>query len=235
VSAADRHGAFCWAGLASSNPDAVHPFYARLFGWEIQERDGYALFRIRGSDAALLYPQTVEAREAGAAPHWTCFISVDDAVATSALATELGGRAVFREPFDVDGQGRVAAIQDPVGALVSLWEPHRRSGATVLNVPGALCCCELVTSDHEQSAAFYGRLFDWPGDPRGQVDVCIRESPGRAVWRPYFRVESVEDAARTASAHGGRPRSAVIRSPGGLAQVLADPEEAQFGVLERSR
>ena len=108
---------------------------------------------------AILYRQQPEARAVGAPPHWTSYISVEDADATAARAGELGGAAVFREPFDVLDAGRVAAIRDPTGAIVSLWQPRSRIGATLVNDVGALCWNELSTPDPEAAAKFYEPLL----------------------------------------------------------------------------
>lgn len=155
-------GTFCWVGLATSDPAAAEQFYTSLFGWEAEELSAgeagtYTMLRRTAHDVAILYRQQPEARAAGAPPHWTSYISVEDADATAARAAELGGTAVFREPFDVLDAGRVAAISDPTGAIVSLWQPRSRIGATLVNDVGALCWNELATTDVEQATAFFGR------------------------------------------------------------------------------
>ena len=103
-------GTFCWVGLATSEPAAAEGFYASLFGWQAEELlAGAAVsFTMLRQNVAILYRQTADARAAGAPPHWTSYISVEDADATAARAGELGGAAVFREPFDVLDAGRVA-------------------------------------------------------------------------------------------------------------------------------
>ena len=159
-------GTFCWVGLATSDPAAAEQFYTGLFGWEAEQLSGggagrYTMLRRSAQDVAILYRQQPEARAAGAPPHWTSYISVVDADATAARAPELGGAAVFREPFDVLDAGRVAAISDPAGAVVSLWQPRSRIGATLVNDVGALCWNELATTDVERAKAFFGALLDW--------------------------------------------------------------------------
>src|SRR5918994_1938290 len=71
------------------------------------------------------------------------------------------GAAVFREPFDVLDAGRVAAIRDPIGAMVSLWQPRSQIGATLVNDIGALRWNELATTDVQRAKSFYGQLFGW--------------------------------------------------------------------------
>jgi uncharacterized protein len=159
-------GAFCWVGLATSDPGSAEAFYAGMFGWDAEDMEGgaagtYTMLRHGGKEVAILYMQQPEARAAGAPPHWTSYISVEDAEATARRAGELGGAAVFREPFDVLDAGRVAAIRDPTGAIVSLWQPRARIGATLVNDVGALCWNELATTDVERAKSFFGDLLGW--------------------------------------------------------------------------
>ena len=82
-------GTFCWAGLATSDPAAAMAFYTSLFDWEAEplpagEAGAYTIMRRAGHDVAICYRQTAQARAAGAPPHWTSYISVEDADATAA-------------------------------------------------------------------------------------------------------------------------------------------------------
>ena len=246
-------GSFCWVGLATSDPAGAKAFYRAVFGWEAEDMAAgdagtYTLLRRDGRDVAILYRQTREARAAGAPPHWTSFISVEDAGATAARAGELGGAAVFREPFDVLDAGRVAAIRDPTGAIVSLWQPRSRIGATLVGAVGALCWNELATTDVARAGAFFGDLLGWEyeTDARGYTTIDnagsrsagIRAQTGREhgsepSWLPHFRVVSVEDATRAAELAGGRALVAPTEGPAGRCAVIADPQGAAFAVVER--
>jgi hypothetical protein len=243
-------GAFCWVGLATSDPVGATTFYSGLFGWQAEdlpagEEGTYTLLRLVGRDAAILYRQTPQARAAGVAPHWTCFISVEDADATARRAGELGGVAVFREAFDVADAGRVAAIRDPSGAMVSLWQPRSRIGATVVDDIGAVAWIELATTDVGRAASFYGELLGWEyetGDG-GYVTIKIagarnggmRRQTGPPTWLPYFAIESADACSRTAEQLGGRALSGAPEIPIGRSGLIADPQSAVFAVLEVDR
>lgn len=245
-------GTFCWVGLATSDPAAAERFYAGLFGWEAErisagEAGTYTTLRRAAHDVAILYRQQPEARAAGAPPHWTSYISVEDADATATRAGELGGAAVFREPFDVLDAGRVAAITDPTGAIVSLWQPRSRIGATLVNEVGALCWNELATTDVERATTFFGELLGWQyetdesgyasirnggrlnGGIRAQTGQERRTSPS---WLPYFAVENSDDAARHAEHLGGRTIVPATEIPIGRIAVIADPQGAAFAAFE---
>src|SRR6266511_3923636 len=209
-------GTFCWAGLATSDVAAAKAFYGSLFGWEAEDLEAraagtYTMLRHRGKEVAILYRQQPEARAAGAPPHWTSYISVEDADATAARANELGGAAVFRAAFDVLNAGRVAAIRDPTGAIVSLWQPRSRIGATLVNDTGALCWNELATSDVRRAKSFFGELLGWEyeTDESGYVSVTnagrlnggVREQSEQErrappAWLPYFTVGSADGSER---------------------------------------
>jgi uncharacterized protein len=245
-------GAFCWAGLATSDVAAAKAFYGRLFGWEAEDLEAeavgaYATLHRGGSEVAILYRQQPQARAAGAPPHWTSYISVEDADATAARTEELGGAGVFRAPFDVRDAGRVAAIGDPTGAVVSLWQPRARIGAELVNDTGALCWNELATTDIERAKSFFGQLLGWEyeTDDSGYVSVTnagrlnggMREQSEQErrappAWLPYFTVESADESARHAVQLGGRALLPTTQSRRGRYAVIADPQGAAFAVFE---
>ena len=71
------------------------------------------------------------------------------------------GAKVLAAPFDVTDSGRVAVLQDPVGAIFSVWQPKRHIGVGILREPGALCWTELITRDTSAAEKFYTQLFGW--------------------------------------------------------------------------
>src|ERR687892_1519651 len=245
-------GTFCSVGLATSDPGGATTFYTGLFGWQAEDLETgaagtYTALRRGGEEVAILYMQQPEARAAGAPPHWTSYVSVEDADATAARAVELGGAAVFREPFDVLDAGRVAAIRDPTGAIVSLWQPLERIGATLVNDVGALCWNELATSDVERAGSFFGELFGWEYEAAeggcvsikhaGALNGGIRELTKRERgsppnWLPYFAVDSTDEAAYRAERLGGRRLMPTTAVRVGRFAVVADPQGAAFAVFE---
>ena len=245
-------GTFCWVGLATSDLAGATAFYTTLFGWDAEDFPAgaagtFAMLRFRGEDVGLLYRQTPEARAAGAPPHWTSYISVEDADAAARRAGELGGAAVFREPFDVLEAGRVVAIRDPTRAIVSLWQPRSRIGATLVNDVGALCWNELATTDVERARSFFGGLLGWDfrtdetghttitnaGRPNGGMrQQSERERRTESHWLPYFTVGRADGAARQAAQAGGRTLVPPHDIASGRIALLADPQGAEFAVFE---
>jgi predicted enzyme related to lactoylglutathione lyase len=246
-------GAFCWVGLAASDPDVAKTFYQGLFGWRPEERVAagigeFTTMRLGSKAVALVYRQTAEARAARVPPHWTSFVSVKVADRAEARAAELGG-TVVRDSFEVGELGRVATVRDPTGAIVSLWEPRREAGADLRDVVGGLAWNELSTPDPERAAAFYGELLGWRcvGRERfyavqhaGAVIAIIRtqhadERGQPPNWLPCFAVDDLEAAERRAIALGGRALGVAAAAPGtfgGRTVRLADPLGADFAAWE---
>ena len=245
-------GAFCWAGLATSDPDGAKAFYESLFEWQNEDLPAgqfgtYTSLRRDGSEVAILYRQTREARAARAAPHWTPYVSVEDADASALRARELGG-TLLREPLDLGDAGRVVALWDPVGAIFSLWQPRSHSGAEFVNDLGALCWHELATLDLDRAKSFYGKLLGWEyeTDSSGYTTVTNAGSPigtirerreeedvSASSWIPSFGIESVQRTQQTAERSGGRTMTAPADSPIGRTALLADPQGATFAVLDQ--
>ena len=55
----------------------------------------------------------------------------------------------------------MAVIQDPAGAVFSLWQAKDNKGAGVTNVPGSFCWNELMTTDTAKAGDFYSNVFGW--------------------------------------------------------------------------
>jgi predicted enzyme related to lactoylglutathione lyase len=240
-------GTFCWVGLATSDPPRATAFYCDLFGWDGEEIEADqlgtpTLLRRAGREVAILYRQTAEARAARVRPHWTSFISVEDADEASARARELGGAEV-REPFDAGDAGRVTTVRDPTGAIVSLWQAGALPGAAA--GPGhPPWWNELLTSDLAAVKSFFAEFVGWEYETdasgfttvtkAGEPIAGMRERGGRANdppvgWLPYFMVEALDAAARQAQARGGQTAE---DAPTGRRALITDPQGAVFGVLE---
>jgi len=164
----------------------------------------------------------------------------------AARAGQLGGAVAFRPPFDVPG-ARVAAIADPAGAIVSLWQPRSRIGATLVNDVGAVCWNELATTDVEWAKSFFGELLGWQyeASDRGRTTIVnagrrngsIRAQTGQErgtapAWLPFFTVESTADAARHAEQTGGHRLGPATEIRNGRFAVIADPQGATFAVFD---
>lgn len=243
-------GTFSWVDLTTTDQDAAKAFYGELLGWtanDVPIGDGavYSLMQVGGKDVAAIAGQNEQMRAAGAPAAWNNYVSVADADATAERAQELGA-TVQAGPFDVFTSGRMAAIQDPQGAFVMIWQPRDHIGASLVNAPGALSWNELASPDLDGSASFYGALFGWTlspmeGSPSPYLVIKNGEASNGGVrelgppgmpphWLPYFAVPDIDDSVATAGRLGGT----TLFGPDdiGIAKiaVVQDPQGAVFAL-----
>jgi predicted enzyme related to lactoylglutathione lyase len=243
-------GTFCWVDLTSPDQAASKEFYEALFGWRAQDmpagEDGayYSPMQLEGKDVAAIAPQPQQQRDADVPPLWNSYVSVQDADATLARATELGATA-HAPAFDVLDAGRMAVIQDPQGAFFELWQSRERFGATRVNEPGAFCWNELMTPELEASTSFYGELFGWTFDTFENAPMDYRliknggagnggiAQPKQATppsWLVYFGVEQIEAAVARVGEFGGRTLSGPDDIGIAKIAVVQDPQGAVFAL-----
>ena len=159
-------GMFSWADLASTDEKGSRRFYTELLGlnataFPIGGGAEYVALSKNGKSVCAMYEMSEEVRQqTGGRPFWNAYFTVESADDTAAEAKRRGG-AALQEPFDVMGEGRMAVLQDPTGAVFSVWEPKSGIGAQVFGEPGALAWSELYTHNTEAASDFYAGLFGW--------------------------------------------------------------------------
>ncbi len=119
ASAFSRHGLFSWFELHTGDGAAAAEYYCNLFGWTIQEKTiPFGIYRmIMVGEVAI--GGIAEFLPENTPPYWHGFITVDNVDDRTTLAATLG--AVVNTPaFDLPGVGRMAHIQDPSGAPLTL-------------------------------------------------------------------------------------------------------------------
>ena len=224
-------GTFCWAALGTTDVESATAFYADVFGWEA---DG-ARFRLADSDVAGVQ-ESAETR-------WRSRLSVEDVDAVVERVRELGGE-VLAPPLDVEAAGRMAAVADPTGAPVELWQPREHAGAARVNDAGCMCWNELASPDPGRAREFFGSLLGWEVEPEetgygvirrdGAVNGGIRpQQDGEPThWLVYFTVESCDDAVAAVRAGGGSIIAGPMDTAMGRVAAVRDPQGAPFGLFE---
>ena len=107
--------------------EARNDFYADVFGYTYTDMGGdefeYSTIELDGNTVGGIgaLPADVPAQ---VPPHWRVYFAVDDADATVASVTELGG-SVIRPPQDMP-YGRHADVADPQGAMFSVIKAAAR-------------------------------------------------------------------------------------------------------------
>jgi predicted enzyme related to lactoylglutathione lyase len=147
----NEQGSLNFNGLATRDVEGAKSFYGSVFGWQTLDLGGGAdMWTLPGygdyleQDNPDLRKQMAEASapkgfedvvasinpitddQPDTPPHWSVTFAVDDADATAARATELGGKVIV-PPFDAPWV-RMTIVSDPQGAtfIASKFVPENR-------------------------------------------------------------------------------------------------------------
>lgn len=248
-------GTFCWVELATSDGEAAKKFYTELFDWTFDDNPMgpdmvYTMLKSDGKEVGALYKMMPEMSSMGIPPHWMSYASTENADDTAAKAISLGG-TIMKEPFDVMDFGRMAVIQDPTGAVFSLWQAGTHKGAAVVNAPGSLCWNELMTTDSDKAGDFYTGLFGWGKDVQnlGPMEYTMFTHGDRPTagmlkmtpdmgntppnWLVYFAVDDCDARTQKATELGGNVMKPADDIPGiGRFSILTDPQGAAFAIIK---
>jgi uncharacterized protein len=251
-----RHapGTVSWIELASTDQAGARRFYSELFGWAADEipmgpGETYSMMKLRGRDVGAIASLRADERAQGIPSHWRLYFATENVDADAKRAADLGAK-VLAPPFDVFDSGRMTVLQDPSGAILSLWQAKQHVGLQVADEPGSYAWCELQTRDTAAATAFYTKLFGWKAggaseyvhwskdgaDLGGMIAIQKEWGDVPPSWMIYVDVTDVDRAITDAKARGGNvvvPVNAL--QSGGRWAVLADPQGAVFGVYQKQR
>lgn len=249
------HGTFCWVDLMAHDTAAAKEFYGGLFGWTADDQDTqggppYTIFRHAGGQSVAGMGQMMEEmRSQGIPPLWNSYINVDDVRAVCEKAAQLGG-AVKMPPLDVMQAGSMAAIADPGGATVMLWQKGNHFGAELVNDVGAFCWNELATREMDKAKTFFADLLGWEyelnenspmtyfiiknaGEMNGGM-IEMNEQWGDAPphWMVYFTVEDADAAVEKVKSLGGGVCVPPFDVEVGRIAVVNDPNGGAFSIIQ---
>jgi hypothetical protein len=116
-----QHGAFSWSELLVDNVESAISFYTEVIGWEIESMEmpegKYYVLKTNGVPVGGIMAKPKGCEQIP--DHWGTYITVNDVDKTLKKAEAAGGKAVY-PPMDVPGVGRMCAISDRSGAVVSI-------------------------------------------------------------------------------------------------------------------
>ena len=119
-------GSVSWTDLTVPNAEQVRSFYEAVAGWVSEPVDmgGYCDFSMNRPADGQTVAGICHARgeNAGLPAQWLVYITVEDLTASLQQCEALGGK-VLAGPRDMGGQGRMAVIRDPAGAVAALFQP----------------------------------------------------------------------------------------------------------------
>ena len=249
-----QHGEFSWVQLGTSDPAAAKRFYGALFGWQFNDMPAgpgmtYTFCELGGKSVGGLF--ATQEMGAGIPTHWMPSINVRNADEIAKRVTQNGGK-LLQGPSDVLDVGRSAALADPTGARVAIWEPKRHKGAALVGETGAMCWNELLSPDIEATGRFYRTVFDWSSDlvdtsedssytifKGGTTMIAgmmarparLRDVPPN--WLTYFGVDDCDASAAKATQLGGKVLQPPTDIPGiGRFAVCQDGQGAVFAIAK---
>lgn len=116
-------GTHCWSELMTRDVDAAGAFYAKVFGWSIENitEMHYTLFKMGDEQVGGML--TIDDKFPADMPaNWVVYFYTEDIAGTVAKATSLGA-GVIMPPTPIEGIGQFAVISDPQGAVFQLLQP----------------------------------------------------------------------------------------------------------------
>ncbi|AKJ10240.1 glyoxalase/bleomycin resistance protein/dioxygenase [Streptomyces incarnatus] len=244
-------GTPCWVSLMAHGLAATEEFYAELFGWEFrpgpQQLGPYVRALLDGHEVAGMGQLPPDRRLPIA---WTPYLASDDVDQTADTVRECGG-TVAVGPLDAAEAGRIAIASDPSGAVFGIWQGAAHLGTAIHGVPGTPAWNELVTFETESVSKFYATVFGYEREPvlSADFDYVTLHLAGRPVaglhgvghglprdrgphWQTYFEVADADATVRQVGDLGGRVIRQPHDSPHGRVATVADPEGAEFSVIQ---
>ncbi|HSW96857.1 MAG TPA: VOC family protein [Candidatus Saccharimonadales bacterium] len=245
-------GTFSWADVYSTDIAKTKTFLTSLFGWSSQDmptgegKPDYTMFSLDGKYVAGGGPGFIPNMPS----FWASYVTVDNVDDMVAKAEKLGAK-ITMPAMDVLDAGRMANIQDPTGANLSLWQPKKHTGAQIINTAGAMCWNELYTKDIEKAKQFYGDLFGWTYeiDEKNNGYTIIKNN-GRSNggifsitpemeamhpnWLVYFTVKNLDESLAKVKELGGKIYMETKEISIGKIATVAEPTGAAFMIIEMS-
>jgi predicted enzyme related to lactoylglutathione lyase len=210
----------------------------------------YTTLQKGGKNVCGLYEMNSEMIQQGIPPHWASYVSVESADRGANKVREFGGTVVM-PPMDVMDVGRMTVVQDPTGAVFSLWEPRQHIGADIIYDPGALGWNELVTKDPPAASRFYSGVFGWSENkmkgPAGEdyTEFKLGEQPAGGMleikqewgevppnWAVYFCVADCDATLQKAGSLGASMVLPTMEVENIRFAFLKDPQDVYFGIAQ---
>ena len=128
-------GALTWNELVTTDPEQAASFYAGVFNVSTEKMPGpmdYTLLRVEGQPAAGILQLTPAMGPMP--PCWGVYFMVAN-VDDSARQAQTLGATVLAAPQDIPAVGRFAVLQDPQGAVFSIFLPDQALWDTAAQQP----------------------------------------------------------------------------------------------------
>ncbi|MBV9301972.1 MAG: VOC family protein [Acidobacteriaceae bacterium] len=127
VGVTGENGTVCWADLSTPDSAKARHFYHELFGWNFVEgeKDTSGYLHIKNHEQFIGGVPSPSQRNPNAPPHWMIYFQVADCDVSTSKAKTQGAHVIF-EPMSMEHVGRFSILNDPQGAVFSLFQPETR-------------------------------------------------------------------------------------------------------------
>lgn len=207
-------GKFVWHDLLTPDAAAAGKFYEKLFGWQVEYRDKYAVVRNDGKlVAGILEVKPTKEKETRAI--WIPSVSVADVDEAAALTEKQGGK-ILNGPVDMGERGRAVLIKDNKGALLVLLRAEGGDPDNASAAVGDWLWDEIWTRTPDSTETFYVSLLGYDHVASiNDYDVFTSKEKWRAgirhlqdekqptVWVPVVRVADPYATVKQVEALGG--------------------------------
>ncbi|TCO72809.1 VOC family protein [Rhodovulum euryhalinum] len=121
-----NHGKVWWTELMTRDVPGALAYYRTVCGWHFEPMPmGAGVYQVghRGDQpvVGVMDLASIEGSE-DLPPHWFSYFAVDN-LDRALDETRARGGTVIREPFVIQGIGRIAIVTDPTGAAMGLLTP----------------------------------------------------------------------------------------------------------------
>ncbi len=249
---------FVWHDLNTKDVPAAKRFYGELFNWKFEGDSSYE--HIKAGEHMIGGVRAMTAKEQ-MPPHWLGYVGVDDVAGTVEKMSKQGGK-VYMPATSMPNVGTFAVVADPTGGVLAPWksarpdedkEPAGRSGMFTF------CWDELLTTNTEAAARFYGDVFGWGIEKMdmgamGTYTLFKRagvkdemgadksaagmmqsppDAPHPPFWLTYVAVPNADESVEKAKRLGGQVMAGPMDIPNvGRFAVMMDPQHASFAILQ---
>ena len=116
-------GTFCWESLNTTDKSAACAFYAAVAGYTIGDYHGNVTLQVDNTPQGGV--ADVGSTPEHVPPHWLSHVIVKNLAESRDRAQALGAELMMGE-ITIPETGKMSVIQDPVGAVLSLFEAFPR-------------------------------------------------------------------------------------------------------------
>ena len=249
-------GKFVWYELMTTDMAGAEKFYTQVVGWTAKDAGmphmKYTLVSAGSAQVAGLMPVPMPNMPSA----WIGYIAVDD-VDAEAVAVKKEGGQIHKEPTDIPGVGRFAALADPQGIGYCIFKAAGMD-APPAPPPGAIGHAgwhELHAVDGAKAWNFYSRHYGWTksrempmgpagadqifktggNDEAGGMMTKMPEMPV-AAWLYYFNTDSATAAAERTKKAGGKIITGPMEVPGPMWIIHGlDPQGGMFALVANAK